>query len=139
MTCAGTKSAVVPVDNGSRRIALYAIEGTENWFEDLGGGQLVSGVAIVHLEPTFAQTVNTGLDYRVFLTPNGDCRGLYVTLKTATSFEVHELGGGTSNISFDYRIIAKRKGYEGVRLEDKTAMMKAHESAPPATDVPTTR
>ncbi len=30
------------------------------------------------------------------------------------------MGGGTSNIAFDYRIMAKRKGYENVRLADKT-------------------
>ena len=120
LSCTGSKSAVVPVDNGSRKVALYAIEGPENWFEDLGGGQLVNGSAVVHLEVTFAQTVNTGVDYRVFLTPNGDCRGLYVTNKTANSFEVRELGGGSSGTSFDFRIIAKRKGYEDIRLADRT-------------------
>jgi hypothetical protein len=56
----------------------------------------------------------------VFLTPNGDSEGLYVAGKTATGFEVREQGGGTSNISFDYRIVAKRRGYESVRLEDIT-------------------
>jgi hypothetical protein len=118
--CSGSKSSVVPVDGGARKVALYAIEGPENWFEDAGGGQLVNGSAIVELESTFAQTVNTSIDYRVFLTPNGDCKGLYVTQKSPTSFEVHELGGGTSNIAFDYRIMAKRKGYENIRLADKT-------------------
>jgi hypothetical protein len=38
--------------------------------------------------------VNANLEYHVFLTPNGDCKGLYVHQKTATSFEVRELGGG---------------------------------------------
>jgi len=33
---------------------------------------------------------------------------------------VRELGGGTSNISFDYRIVAKRRGYEDVRFEEFT-------------------
>ena len=125
LSCNGSKSAVVPVDNGTRKVALYAIESPENWFEDIGGARLSGGAATVHLEPTFAQTVNTDLDYRVFLTPNGDCLGLYVTHKTANSFEVHELGGGTSDISFDYRIIAKRKGYENVRLADKTKEFEA--------------
>jgi hypothetical protein len=72
------------------------------------------------LEPAFASTVNTGEAYRVFLTPNGDSKGLYVASKTAAGFEVREQGGGTSNISFDYRIVAKRQGYESVRLEDVT-------------------
>ena len=37
--------------------------------------------------------------------------------KTPTSFEVRELGGGDASIAFDYRIVAKRLGYEDVRLE----------------------
>jgi len=71
-------------------------------------------------DPAFASTINTGEPYHVFLTPNGDSKGLYVAGKTATGFEVRERGGGTSNIAFDYRIVAKRRGYESVRLEDIT-------------------
>jgi hypothetical protein len=52
--------------------------------------------------------------------PNGDCRGLYVTNKSANSFAVRELGGGTSNVRFDYRIMAIRRKYETVRFEDHT-------------------
>jgi len=118
--CTGSKSAVVPVNGASRKVALYAIEGPENWFEDAASGQLSNGEAVVNLESVFQQTVNTGINYQVFLTPNGDCKGLYVTQKTATSFVVRELGGGTSSIAFDYRIMAKRKGYENIRLADKT-------------------
>jgi hypothetical protein len=33
---------------------------------------------------------------------------------------VHESGGGTSSLSFDYRIVAKRRGYEAERLNDVT-------------------
>jgi hypothetical protein len=47
-------------------------------------------------------------------------QGLYVTQKTEESFVVRELGGGTSNIAFDYRIMFVRKGYENIRLADKT-------------------
>jgi hypothetical protein len=113
----------VTVNSGARKVALYSMQSTENWFEDAGAGQLSHGLARVELDPTYAQTVNTGVDYRVFLTPNGDCKGLYVSQKTATSFEVHELGGGRSNIAFDYRIMAKRRGRENVRLKDLTERM----------------
>jgi len=127
LACTGKKSAVVPTIDG-RLVALYAVEAPENWFEDYGSARLLNGVATVTLDATYAQTVNTELEYHVFLTPNGDCNGLYVGNKSLTSFEVRELQGGHSNIMFDYRIIAKRKGYEEVRLEDKTAMMKAPEA-----------
>jgi hypothetical protein len=125
LSCTGTKSAVVPVDGGARKVALYAVEAPENWFEDFGSGQLSGGVDTITLEPTFAQTVNASVDYHVFLTPNANCKGLYVTAKTPTSFEVHELGGGQSNVGFDYRIVARRKGYENIRLADKTKQFES--------------
>ncbi len=120
LACNGSKSAVVPVDGGSRQVALYAVEAPENWFEDIGSGQLNNGAAVVQVESVFAQTVNTGAEYHVFLTPKGDCKGLYVSNESADSFEVHELGGGRATIAFDYRIVARRKGYETIRLADKT-------------------
>ncbi len=116
----GTKSSVVPVDNGTRQVALYAVESPEVWFEDYGSAKLVSGVAKVNIDPAYAQTVNTGVQYHVFLTPDGDCEGLYVTARTATGFEVRELHQGKSNVTFDYRIIARRRGYETKRLADVT-------------------
>jgi hypothetical protein len=122
--CSGSSSSVVDVDNGARKIALYSVQAPQNWFEDLGSGQLSHGSTVVHLEPVFAQTVNSGLEYHVFLTPNGDCKGLYASRKSPTSFEVHELGGGTSNVEFDYRVVALRKGYENVRLADRTRLFE---------------
>jgi len=123
INCTGAKHAVVPVDGGTRMVALSAIESPKNWFEDFGSAQLVNGSAVVALDPTFIQTVDSEQDYKVFPVPNGDCKGLYVTNKTATSFEVRELGGGTSSVSFDYRITALRKNYENVRFEDHTKDM----------------
>ena len=118
LQCTGSKSAVVKLPD-QRWVRLYAVESPENWFEDFGSGRLSSGRATVQLEPTFAQTVSAD-EYHVFLTPSGDSRGLYVTAKSATSFEVREQGGGASNVAFDYRIVAKRKGFEEVRLADVT-------------------
>lgn len=120
LLCTGTKSAAVAVD-GNRMVRLYAMEAAENWFEDAGSAQLVNGKAAIRLEQLFAQTVNGDVDYHVFLTPNGDCEGLFVASKGAGGFEVRELHRGHSNISFDYRIMARRKGYENVRMEDVTA------------------
>jgi hypothetical protein len=68
----------------------------------------------------FSQTVNVAAGYHVFITPNGDCKGLYVSNKTTYGFEVRELGAGTSSMTFDYRLVAKRTGYENVRLTDLT-------------------
>jgi len=102
---------------GEKERILFSMASPEAWFEDLGTATLVDGRAVVTIRPDFASTVNLNVDYHVFLTPLGDCRGLYVARKTPTSFEVRELGGGRSNIAFDYRIVAKRLGYEEVRME----------------------
>jgi len=124
LNCEGTVTAVVPINSGARKVSLYAVQSPENWFEDFGSGTLSNGATTITFDPTFAQTVNTGTEYHVFLTPNGDSNGLYVSQKTATSFEVREQGGGHSSIAFDYRIVAKRSGYENVRLADVTEQYK---------------
>jgi hypothetical protein len=108
----------------------------QNWFEDFGSGQLSGGASTIALDPAFAETVDANSEYHVFLTPEGECRGLYVSHKTANGFEVDELGGGQSNVAFAYRIVALRRGYKNVRLEDETAMvakMKDSVPKPPAT------
>jgi hypothetical protein len=120
INCSGSKNAVVPIDGGAHKVALSAIESPKNWFEDFGSVQLSNGSATVAIDSQYAQTVNTGIEYHVFLTPNGDCKGLYVSQRTPASFEVRELGGGTSNIEFSYRIVALRKNYENIRLADHT-------------------
>ena len=125
----GSKSAVVKLKNGEG-VALYAVEASENWFEDFGSAKLTDGAAVVAIDPLYSETVNTEIDYHVFLTPRGECKGLYVTNQKGNSFEVRELNGGKSDIPFSYRIVAKRKGYEDVRLakvkeETLTAMTTA--------------
>jgi hypothetical protein len=118
--CDGGVGAIVQLDSGNRKVAMSGIQSPENWFEDFGSAQLVNGVAVIQLDRDFIQTVSTEKDYRVFPVPNGDCKGLYVTNKSTNSFEVRELGGGSSNIRFDYRIAAIRKNYETVRFADHT-------------------
>jgi len=109
----GTKSAVVTLADKSE-VALYVVESTANWFEDFGHASITNGVAIVQLDPLFTQIVNTDFAYHVFLTPNGNCNGLFIARKSTNAFEVRELGGGKSNIEFDYRIVARRRGFEKV-------------------------
>jgi hypothetical protein len=119
LTCTGNVSGAVQ-GQGERMVRLYAMQSPENWFEDFGSATLSDGWATVRFDPNFAATVNTSVEYHVFITPKGDSGALYVSNETASGFEVHEHGGGRSNIAFDYRIVGRRKGYENVRLEDVT-------------------
>ena len=109
----GTKNAVVRTDDGSR--LLYAEESTEVWFSEYGFGQLVDGAAVVPINPVFAQTVNLDEPYHVFLQVYGGAE-VYVGERTPEWFEVR-LWEGDANVSFSYRLVAKRLGYEQQYLE----------------------
>lgn len=101
---ANAKNSVVRFPDGTQRV-LHCMESPEHWFEDFGTAKLKRGRTVVKLDADFASLIQR--DYRVFLTPEGDCRGLYVR-KSATSFEVREVQG-RSNVAFSYRIVGRRR------------------------------
>jgi hypothetical protein len=107
-------AAVKHPGDGTYRL-LYCEESPESWFADYGAGTLVNGRADVKLDADFAALVHADT-YHVFLTPEGDCNGLFVTGKTPAGFAVREMKGGTSDIPFSYRVVAKRKDIVGERL-----------------------
>lgn len=78
--------------------------------EDSGTAGLTNGVGVVHLERDFASTIDTSKGYQVFLTPDGDTRGLYVAAKYEGGFVVRETEHGRSSIYFDYRVLAHPVG-----------------------------
>jgi hypothetical protein len=129
--CTGTVAAVVK-GQGGKKLGLYSMQSPENWIEDFGSGALTGGVATIRLEPHFAKTISGQADYHVFLTPAGDCDGLYIANRTANSFEVRELRSGTSSVQFDYRIVAHRKGFESARLPDVTGRFMNKPARPDA-------
>jgi hypothetical protein len=103
----GKKSAAVPFPDGSHRL-LYAVESPESWFEDFGKARLIRGRARVNIDRNFASVVRLA-DYHVFLSPEGDSRGLYISKKSKNGFEVREQQGGSSSLRFSFRIVAQRK------------------------------
>jgi hypothetical protein len=138
MTCTGQVKALAATGGGARKVETYSVQSPENWMEDFGSGSLERGVAVVKIDPTFAETVSETADYHVFLTPKADSKGLYVINETPTSFEVRESSGGISSLAFDYRIVAKRRGYEAQRLTDVTERFNAEhaQAMPPRVAVP---
>jgi hypothetical protein len=107
-------ASAAQAEGGSRR--LYAVESPESWAEDFGEDRLVNGRATVRLDPEFNALVR-GDKYHIFLTAQGDCKGLYVSRKGPNGFDVRELQDGTSSLAFDYRVVAKRRDIPGRRLE----------------------
>ncbi|MEM5627410.1 exosporium leader peptide-containing protein [Bacillus wiedmannii] len=114
-TATGTKAAIVPHPDGSYR-TFYCVEYPESWFEDFGIGELVNGLAMIQLNADFTMLIQNN-NYHVFLTPEGDSKGLFISKKTPTSFEAQEQQGGNNNLSFSYRVVAKRKDVITRRFE----------------------
>jgi hypothetical protein len=109
-------STIVKTSKGP--VAVYSQESPENWFEDFGEGRLINGHCRIELDKLFLETVtiNDQFPLKVFIQLEDDCNGVYVK-KNNTGFDVHELKNGTSNASFTYRVVAKRKGFEDLRLK----------------------
>ena len=99
-----------------RAVTEYAPVESEPTIEDNGEGALAGGFAYITLDPKFANVIDTKATYLVSVTPEGDCRGLYVAQRSARGFAVRELQGGSASVAFEYRIVAKRFGVEASRL-----------------------
>lgn len=100
----------------AKRVVSYTPHESQPTMEDFGSARLAHGHVHVALGADFANVINRGAGYLVFLTPDGDCNGLFVADKSAQGFDVGELHGGTSDVAFDYRIVAKPYGDHSARL-----------------------
>jgi hypothetical protein len=116
----GTVSTIVKNRSGER-ITLTCPEAPESVFQDFGIGQLVNGFAHITIDPDLAININVSEQkpLKVYVTLEGDCKGVFVTNKSAEGFDVVELQGGTSNVPFSWQIVATRAN-EVYILEDGT-------------------
>jgi hypothetical protein len=107
--------------------------------EDFGEAQLTAGQAYVSLNRTFAAEIDSRSGYLVFITPEGDTRGLYATQKTPAGFVVRENQGGRSDAAFSYRIVAKQYGATTATLRPAVAPPLRLPTMPKFHRVPKTR
>lgn len=105
----GTNSILVKDNAGENRV-MFNPAAPEVLLEDYGTGQLERGSAHISLDPLFSEliTVDENSPLRVFVQPEGDCNGVYVTNKTKEGFDVKELKGGKSGIQFSWHAVAVR-------------------------------
>lgn len=118
--------------NGGATVKSFGARTSSPTIEDTGTAQLVNGAAVVRLDSTFAASIDTSSAYRVFLTPDGDTRGLFVASKTSTGFVVRETQGGRATLSFDYRIVATSYGQAGQRMAVASLAGMPHSAQPAA-------
>ena len=120
LTIAGVIKTSGSCQNGCSKpgehLISYAPRESSPTMEDFGQGQLVNGAAYVRIDHAFANAIDPNSTYLVFITPNGDSKGLYVTMRSPSGFQVRESGGGRSTLEFSYRIVAKPYGSTEARL-----------------------
>ena len=105
----GSVSTIVN-DENEEPVIMYCPEAPEILFQDYGTGELVNGKAYIKMDPIFTKNIYVDEEnpIKVFVQLEGDCKGVYVTNKTADGFEVVELQGGTSNVPFSWTVTATR-------------------------------
>jgi hypothetical protein len=122
VTAFGSPNLVTRDSSGGAKV-MYAAKQSVATVEDVGEAQLVNGEAHVTIDAAFASTMDPNQRYLVFITPQGDTDGLYVTSKTRSGFVVRE-HDGRSNLAFDYRIVAKPYGSREQRLPEWSAIAR---------------
>ncbi len=114
----------------SRSIVYAAPEGDEVAVYTRGTARLVKGEARVRLGETFRWVANPDIGLTAHLTPHGDCRGLYVQSLTTEELVVRELGGGASEVTFDFLVYGLRLGFEELAI----MQAKDRDALPPTAD-----
>lgn len=113
----GTKSGSVPTKYGNQLV--YSMESPEIWFEDFGQATLVNGTIHIVFDELFNDAVLIDAQHpmHVFLQEQGDCNGLFfIPDADGKGFTVKEKQQGNSNITFSYRITAKRRFFQDHRF-----------------------
>jgi hypothetical protein len=127
----GKMRSFLPAHDGHAALGIHATAG--DWVEHFGEAALSDGRADVQLDPLFLETVTIDEEHpmKVFVQLHNEaCQGAAVK-KSRNAFSVVELNGGRSNGTFDYRVVARRKGYEDTRLEVVRELPSLTDAAPP--------
>jgi hypothetical protein len=109
----GQKNAVVPTSQGMTKV--YCDESTEMWFADRGKAKVVAGSIEIRLDPLFLETVSIDESHpmMVQVTPLWPKPVSFSVVESTTSFTIY----CDQPVTFNWKVEAKRKGYESARLE----------------------
>lgn len=108
----GTKNRIIETENYAERLQ-YCYETPTPMFGDVGEGAIdKTGKCYVWLDDVFAETIDTDVQYQIFLQAYGE-GNVYVNERSPSYFVVC----GTPGLAFGWEIKAVQKGYDTVRLE----------------------
>lgn len=112
LSVAGAKNRIIDTENYDTR-KQYCYETATPYFGDIGSGCTDNtGKCYIDIDDIFSETVNTSVEYQVFLQKEGQ-GDLWVEEKTDSYFVVK----GTENLKFSWEIKAIQRDYEFERLE----------------------
>lgn len=113
LSVSGTKNRVVKTKDYGK-VLHYCYETATPMFGDVGTGKTdENGFCYIYFDPLFSETVNTSVEYCVFLQKEGN-GDLWIEEKGEDFFKVL----GTPNLSFSWEAKAKQSGYEYMRMEN---------------------
>ncbi len=113
LSCGGSKNRIVNTKNYGQRL-LYCIESPSPYFADIGEGVIDEyGECYVFFDDEFAETIDLGCSYQVFLQAYGE-GNLYIKERSSAYFVV----AGTAGLSFGWEVKAVQLNYDSVRLEE---------------------
>lgn len=108
----GAKNRIIETENYAERLQ-YCYETPTPMFGDVGEGAIdKTGKCYVWLDDVFAETIDTDVQYQIFLQAYGE-GNVYVNERSPSYFVVC----GTPGLAFGWEIKAVQKGYDTVRLE----------------------
>ncbi|WGN89764.1 hypothetical protein [Ligilactobacillus faecis] len=108
----GSKNSIVDTSQG--KTAINAYETAEYYFGDIAKANTGTFKRIkILIDPLFLETINTSIDYHVFVSSYGDGYAWVSEMKG----DYFVIESNVPNLPVSYEIKAKRKQYENVRLD----------------------
>ncbi|MDD4554232.1 MAG: hypothetical protein PHP04_08535 [Bacteroidales bacterium] len=109
ITGTGSVATIASTPSGEK-VSMFCPESPEILLSDHGAGKLNGGSCHITLDPVFTNNIVVDEHHplKVFIQMEGDCKGVYVTKKSAEGFDVKELMKGTSDVPFSWMVVASR-------------------------------
>lgn len=102
---------------------MYAMQSPDLEFVFSSSSQLGGGQVSVEFDQQTQEIIDFSKPLKISVTlTSGEAKGIYVSEKNATGFIVKELESGSSNATFDWMVVAKRKSFSS-QIEESSQVI----------------
>ncbi|OGM97764.1 MAG: hypothetical protein A2735_01235 [Candidatus Yanofskybacteria bacterium RIFCSPHIGHO2_01_FULL_41_21] len=128
----------VDLAENNEYLTTYGVDSTRGEIQLSGSSQIVAGEARVYFDYSFSSIISDKAPIRVIVTPTSMMQGqLYTDSKSQYGFVIKELNA-QDNGTFDWLVIARRKGFDtdiiSTPTPDSTSSPQATPATAPSTD-----